>query len=232
MPTKLAPMLAESGDAAFNRADWMWEPKLDGYRVLAFIGEDGVTLRSRKGLDLSATFPRLAAELGKQGARGMILDGEIVAFDATGKPSFAALQDRAQLKTEREIAAADQSAPVVLVCFDLLHFAGIDLRSAPYRDRRRYLAQCLLPSPLVQLVHAADDGIALQSAALASGFEGVVGKRKESKYESGKRSTSWLKVKPTKSADFIIGGCERGAGARGPAWARLDRALGKGKPRH
>ena len=232
MPTKLAPMLAESGDAAFNRADWMWEPKLDGYRVLAFIGEDGVTLRSRKGLDLSATFPRLAAELGKQGARGMILDGEIVAFDATGKPSFAALQDRAQLKTEREIAAADQSAPVVLVCFDLLHFAGIDLRGAPYRDRRRYLAQCLLPSPLVQLVHAADDGIALQTAALASGFEGVVGKRKESKYESGKRSTSWLKVKPTKSADFIIGGFTRGEGSRAPLGALLVGYWDKGKLRY
>ena len=103
----------------------------------------------------------------------MILDGEIVAFDASGKPSFSALQDRAQLKTEREIAAADRNAPVVFFCFDLLYFAGIDLRAAPYRDRRRYLAQCLLPSPLVQLVHAAEDGVALSAAALASGFEGV-----------------------------------------------------------
>src|ERR1700682_5551053 len=146
-------MLAEIGDAVFNRADWMWEPKLDGYRVLAFLDENGVKLRSRRGLGLAGTFPRLAAELGKQGALGMILDGEIVAFDASGRPSFAALQDRAQLKTEREIAAADQSAPVVFCCFDLLHFAGIDLRRRPYTDRRRYLAQCLLPSPLVQLVH-------------------------------------------------------------------------------
>jgi len=232
MPAKLAPMLAESGDAAFNRADWMWEPKLDGYRVLAFIGEDAVTLRSRKGLDLSSTFPRLAAELGKQGARGMIVDGEIVAFDAAGKPSFAALQDRAQLKTEREIAEADQNAPVAYVCFDLLHFAGIDLRAAPYRDRRRYLAQCLLPSPLVQLVHATDDGLALQAAALASGFEGVVGKRKESKYESGRRSTSWLKVKPTKSADFVIGGFTRGKGSRAPLGALLVGYWDKGKLRY
>src|SRR6202521_4823475 len=210
MPAKLAPMLAESGEAPFNRADWMWEPKLDGYRVLAFIDEKGVKLRSRKGLDLSATFPRLAAELGKQAAGGMILDGELVAFDAGGKPSFAALQDRAQLKTEREIQAADQNAPVVFVAFDLLHFAGIDLRNAPYRDRRRYLAQCLLPSPLVQLVHASEDGVALQAAALASGFEGVIGKRLESRYEAGRRSASWVKVKPTRSADFVIGGFTSG----------------------
>ena len=108
----------------------------------------------------------------------------------SGKPSFGALQDRAQLKTEREIAAADASMPVAFCCFDLLHFAGIDLRNSTYQDRRRYLAQCLLPSSLVQLVHAEEDGIALSTAALASGFEGVIAKRKESRYEAGRRSTS------------------------------------------
>src|SRR6266542_4424852 len=100
MPAKLSPMLAESGDAPFNRADWMWEPKLDGYRVLAFIDEHGVKLRSRRGLELESKFPRLVADLGKQLVHGMILDGELVAFDASGKPSFGALQDRAQLKSE------------------------------------------------------------------------------------------------------------------------------------
>ncbi|MGE4244344.1 non-homologous end-joining DNA ligase, partial [Ramlibacter sp.] len=93
-------------------------------------------------------------------------------------------------------------------------FAGIDLRQAPYRDRRRYLAQCLLPSPLVQLVHAQEDGVALQAAALAAGFEGVVGKRRESRYEPGRRSTSWVKVKPTVSGDFVVGGYTQGKGAR------------------
>src|SRR5450755_3631465 len=187
MPATIAPMLAEAGDAPFNRPDWIWEPKLDGYRVLAFIDEHGVKLRSRRGLELSAKFPGLAAELARQNARGMILDGELVAFDANIKPSFAELQDRAQLKTEREIAAADQNVPVVFFCFDLLHFAGIDLRKSSYGDRRRYLAQCLLPTPRVQLVHASEDGMALQTAALANGFEGVIGKRKESRYESGRR---------------------------------------------
>ncbi len=76
MPTTIAPMLAEAGDVPFNRPDWIWEPKLDGYRVLAFIDEHGVKLRSRRGLELSAKFPGLAAELRRQDARGMILDGE------------------------------------------------------------------------------------------------------------------------------------------------------------
>ncbi len=231
MPAKLAPMLAELGDAPFHRADWMWEPKLDGYRVLAFVDERGVKLRSRRGLELAATFPRLAAELGQQAAGSVILDGELVAFDASGKPSFAALQDRAQLKTERDIAAADQTMPVVFCCFDLLHFAGIDLRKSPYADRRRYLAQCLLPSPLVQLVHADEDGVALQAAALASGFEGVVGKRKAGRYESGKRSASWVKVKPTVSADFVVGGFTKGKGSRGALGALLVGYWGEGKQR-
>src|SRR3989475_2213485 len=232
MPSKLEPMHAESGDVPFNRADWMWEPKLDGYRVLAFIEGQGVKLRSRRGLELSGTFPGLCAELGKQTEGSMVLDGEIVAFDAGGKPSFAALQERAQLKVEHDIAAADRIAPVAFVAFDLLHFAGINLRKAPYRDRRRYLAQCLLPSPLVQLVHAAEDGIALHAAALASGFEGVVGKRRDSRYEPGRRSASWLKVKPTRSADFVVGGYTKGKGSRTPLGAILVGYWDKGKLRY
>ncbi len=232
LPAKLEPMHAELGDAPFNKPDWMWEPKLDGYRVLAFVGEAGVKLRSRRGLELAGVFPRLTAELGRQAVHGMILDGEIVAFDAGGKPSFNALQNRMQLKTERERSAADQASPAVFYCFDLLHFAGIGLRGAPYRDRRRYLAQCLLPSPLVQLVHTSEDAIALYEAALASGFEGVIGKRKDSKYEAGRRSASWLKIKPTQSADFVIGGYTKGKGARAPLGALLVGYWEKGKLRY
>jgi bifunctional non-homologous end joining protein LigD len=102
MPSKLAPMLAEPGDAPFSRADWMWEPKLDGYRVLAFVDRDGVRLRSRKGLELAATFPQVTAELARQDVNGMILDGELVAFDAGRKAVVCraagsrAAQDRAR----------------------------------------------------------------------------------------------------------------------------------------
>jgi len=232
MPAKLEPMLAEVADAPFNHADWMWEPKLDGYRVLAFIDEHGVKLRSRRGLELAKTFPKLAAELRQQAAGGMIIDGEIVAFDTSGKPSFNALQNRFQLKAERDIAAADKNTPTLFYAFDLLYFEGIDLRKAPYRDRRRYLAQCLLPSPLVQLVHAVEDGVALHTAALASGFEGVIGKRKDSKYEAGRRSRSWLKVKPTQSADFVIGGYTKGKGSRAPLGSLLIGYWDKGGLRY
>jgi bifunctional non-homologous end joining protein LigD len=200
MPAKLAPMLADATDAPFRKPGWMWEPKLDGYRVLAFIDGEKVTLRSRKGLDVTSDYPAVAAELRQQQVRGMILDGEIVAFDAAGRPSFGAMQ-----------AGASR---VALFAFDLLHFAGIDLRGLAYSDRRRHLAQCLLPSPLVQPVHAAEDGVALNEAALATGFEGVVGKRTDSRYESGRRSAAWLKVKPAQTADFLVGGYTQGKGSR------------------
>jgi bifunctional non-homologous end joining protein LigD len=200
-PASLSPMHAELGDAPFDHSDWMWEPKLDGYRALAFISDKGVTLKSRRGLDLDA-FPRLEGELAQQAVNTMVLDGELVAFDATGKPSFNAMQN------------VQPNTPVLFYCFDLLHFAGLNLRKAPYRDRRRWLAQCLLPSPLVQLVHASAEGKALHQAALESGLEGVVGKHKASVYEAGKRSASWLKVKATQSAEFVVGGYTRGKGSR------------------
>jgi bifunctional non-homologous end joining protein LigD len=210
LPNALKPMQAELGDAVFNSPDWMWEPKLDGYRALAFVDPRGVRLRSRRGLDLGDDFPRLAAELGNQAVNAMVLDGEIVAFDAGGRPSFGAMQNRGS-STER----------AVFYAFDLLHFAGIDLRKATYADRRRFLAQCLLPSPLLQLVHAAEDGIALHKAALANGFEGVIGKRKNSPYEAGKRSAAWLKIKAVDSADFIVGGYTKGKGSRASLGALL-----------
>src|SRR3981081_2615071 len=166
MPEGMLPMQAALGREPFNDPGWLWEPKLDGYRALAFIDKDGARLRSRRGLELAEDFPRLAGELAKQAVDRMVLDGEIVAFDSAGTPSFGAMQNRGKT-LER----------AVFYCFDLLYFAGVDLRKAPYSDRRRYLAQCLLPSPLVQLVHAAEDGVALHAAAVESGLEGVVGKR-------------------------------------------------------
>jgi bifunctional non-homologous end joining protein LigD len=220
MPKKLSPMLAELADAPFSHPDWLFEPKLDGYRVLAFVHGGEVKLRSRRGLDLTPVFPAIAAELARQ-STDMILDGEVLALDASGRPSFNALQNRAQLKTPREIAAAERTAPAVFYGFDLLHFAGLDLRQAAYSDRRRYLAQCLLPSPHVQRVHASEDGVALHAAALAQGFEGVMAKRRDSRYEAGRRSAAWLKIKPTHSAEFVIGGHTRGKGARAPLGALL-----------
>jgi bifunctional non-homologous end joining protein LigD len=221
LPNQLKPMLAESADAPQSNPQWRYEPKLDGYRVIAFVDGTRVRLQSRRGLDLTPCFPELAEELAAQPGGQMILDGEIVALDAAGRPSFHALQNRAQLKTAAQIEAARRETPVVLVCFDLLHFAGLNLRAAPYLDRRRYLSQCLLPAAHLQLVHSSADAEELYGAALKSGFEGIVAKRIDSAYQAGQRSRSWLKIKAAQTTELLLGGYTRGKGAREPLGALL-----------
>ncbi len=221
VPRTLAPMLAESGDALRTDPQWRYEPKLDGYRVIAHLEQGKVRLMSRRGLELSHSFPEIVAELQAQAVEQMILDGEIVALGADGRPAFNALQNRAQLKGAAEIERARQSTPVVLVCFDLLHFAGINLRAAPYTDRRRYLAQCLWPSPHLQLVHTDTDAERLYQAALASGFEGVIAKRLDSPYQPGRRSPAWRKYKATHTVELLVGGYTAGKAARASLGALL-----------
>ncbi len=214
IPKKLEPMLAESGDEPKSDPQWLYEPKVDGYRVIAFLEDAEVRLQSRRGIDLTTAFPEIVADLKAQAVDSMIVDGEIVALDATGRPSFNALQNRRELKTPNELAAAQRESPVILLCFDLLHFAGVNLRGARYIDRRRYLSQCLLTSPHLQLVHTSDDAEKLYAASLDAGFEGIVAKRKDSPYQPGKRSGAWLKLKATQTAEFVVGGYTKGKGAR------------------
>ena len=214
MPRKLDPMLAEIGETASSDPQWLYEPKVDGYRVIAFVQDGTVRLQSRGGIDLTVAFPEVVADLAAQAVDSMIVDGEIVALDANGQPSFNALQNRRELKTPQEVAVAQRESPVVMLCFDLLHFAGTNLRGAPYIDRRRYLSQCLLPSAHLQLVHASDDAEKLYAASLAAGFEGIVAKRKDSTYQPGKRTGAWLKFKSTQTAEFVVGGYTQGKGAR------------------
>lgn len=221
MPTELSPMLAETDTTPSSNPDWLYEPKLDGYRVIAFVRNGNVRLQSRRGIDLTGVFPEIIADLALPANGQMVIDGEIVALDANGRPSFNALQNRVQLKTSTDIAKAQRASPAVLVCFDLLHCAGVNLRGIPYAARRRYLAQCLLPSMRIQLIHVATNAEQLYAAATASGFEGIVAKRKDSLYQPGKRSNAWLKIKTTQTAEFVVGGYTKGKGAREPLGALL-----------
>ena len=221
LPQRLEPMLAETSDSLDSDPQWRYEPKLDGYRVIAFVHEKEVRLQSRRGLDLTPFFPELSEELASQAVGQMVLDGEIVALDPSGRPSFNALQNRAQLKSAVEIAGARRDSPVVLVCFDLLHFAGLNLRGAPYLARHRYLTQCLLPSAHLQLVPNSADAAELYEAAVGHGFEGIVAKRIDGTYQPGRRSRAWLKIKRASSAELVIGGYTRGKGTREPLGALL-----------
>ena len=132
-----------------------------------------------------------------------------------------------------------------MLCFDLLHFAGINLRGAPYIDRRRYLSQCLLPPRICSWCTLSTDAEKLYAASLASGFEGIVAKRKDSTYQPGKRTDAWLKIKATQTAEFVVGGYTKGKGAREPLGSLLlgywsgsklhfagHVGFGPGRPRH
>ncbi|MBB6096059.1 bifunctional non-homologous end joining protein LigD [Povalibacter uvarum] len=222
LPRNLSPMLAESGDEdPMTQADWSYEPKLDGYRVLAYIDNGEVFLQSRRGIDLTPMFPEVVEDLQRQCIDTMLLDGEIVALDGDGRPSFHALQNRAQRKSTKELTAARRENPVIFLCFDLLHFAGMNLRGATYEERRRYLTQCLLPSAHVQLIHTSDNAEQMYGASLASGFEGIVAKRRDSVYQPGKRAATWVKYKSTRTGDFVVGGYTEGRGGRGKLGALL-----------
>lgn len=231
MPQKLLPMLAMPAEKPPAGPEWRFEPKLDGYRVIAFVGPEGVMLKSRRGLDMTRPFPEIARALKEAAMVSMVLDGELIGVGSDGKPSFNALQNRAQSKGDAEIERVAGASPCIFACFDLLHFAGMNLRKAAYRDRTRYLAQALLPTPHIQRIDASDDGEALYRASLDAGFEGVVAKRLPSPYEPGRRSANWAKVKAVQSEEFYIGGYTEGKGSRADRFGSLlvGTQAGRGK---
>jgi len=222
MPGRMHPMLAELAAGPFSDPDWLFEPKLDGLRALAFIREGQVTLLSRNANDITSQYPALVGELSAQPAAQMLLDGEIVSLDEQGLPSFQRLQQRMHLTRPADIQRQDAQTPVLYYVFDLLHLDGFDLARVPLTRRKAALAQALLPSPLIRyLDHVDDDGEEAFRQAAKLGLEGVVGKRRDSIYEPGKRSRAWLKVKDVLSGEFVVGGYSRGTGERASTFGAL-----------
>lgn len=224
MPATVAPMQATLTDGPFSDPSWIFEPKLDGMRAMALIEGNRVKLLSRNKLDITKQYPGLGEEL-KAVAPGqgqMVLDGEIVAQDGEGRPTFGLLQQRMHLSRDEDISLAETQTPVMYYVFDLLYLDGYDLRSAPLWRRKGVLQRTFLPSRHVRLVEFFEqEGEAAYEAAVAQGLEGVVAKRRDGVYEPGQRSRSWLKVKSTLSDEFIIGGFTDGAGARSDSFGAL-----------
>jgi bifunctional non-homologous end joining protein LigD len=161
------------------------------------------------------------------GSRRLILDGEVVAFDADGRPSFELLQSRMHLASDSAVKRRMRDVPVAYVAFDLLWLEGHSTLSLPYTDRRRLLAELDLNGPSWRApAHREGDGKALLEASRAQGLEGIVAKRLDSPYEPGRRSPCWIKIKNRPSEDVVIGGWLPGEGRR----ATLG-ALAVGVPR-
>ncbi|HEY7403888.1 MAG TPA: DNA ligase D [Candidatus Angelobacter sp.] len=206
MPSSLEPMLATLVTAIPPGTDWLYEVKWDGYRALCFVGEGKVRMFSRRGNNLNKQFAPIAEALQQcVKADTAIIDGEVVALDEKGRPSFQHLQNYTGFGTKPALKGV-APPPLNFFAFDLLYLNGYDLRKAALIDRRQLLASILLPSESVRYSdHFAGKGEELLTAVRAQGLEGIIAKQAQSRYES-RRSNAWLKIKVTTQQDFIICG--------------------------
>ncbi|HEY1297233.1 MAG TPA: non-homologous end-joining DNA ligase [Chloroflexota bacterium] len=211
-PRKVAPMLPSLAERPFSNPNWLFEPKLDGYRVIATVENHEARLTSRRGLDCTSEYPWLVRALRLQPFADAIFDGEIVAVDADGRPSFQLLQNR----------NSEPKPTLIYYMFDVLYRDGYDLRGVALEQRKELLRNSVIPSERVRVVEVfAEDGIGLYAVVQQAGIEGIVGKRRDSRYDPGKRSDSWIKVKATHSEEFVVGGYTVGSGARADTFGSL-----------
>lgn len=194
---------------------WVYEIKWDGMRVLADVSPDGVRAWSANGRDATTAFPELDALAPALAPLDALLDGEVVALDEAGRPSFGRLQGRMHVSSRAESLRRAAEIPIAYVVFDLLRLGGHDLTGRPWRERRNLLDQLAddLP-PGVDVAQVFDDGPALLEAADRRGLEGVVAKRTESTYVPGGRTRNWVKVKVRRHDELVVGGWSGGAGNR------------------
>jgi len=193
---------------------WLFELKWDGVRVLALRARGAVRLLARRGGEVTRVYPEVAAALGAFPGGDLALDGEIVALDAAGRPSFERLARRMHLTAGPAIAAAARSVPATALFFDLLVVDGRDCRALPLAARKALLRALVPAAAAVRYCdHVDDDGPAFFAAVCRAGLEGVVAKRAEAPYRGG-RSREWLKVKRQRVEDFVIGGWTDPRGGR------------------
>jgi bifunctional non-homologous end joining protein LigD len=215
MPQDLEPMLATSAKALPAGEEWAYELKWDGVRALAYVSGGSVRISARRGDDASARYPELAAIGTAYPDRELILDGEVVAFDEAGAPSFGHLQRRMGLADPIRIQRRASETPVTYVGFDLLWLDGRSLAVEAYARRRELLAEIGFDGPSWQApAHRIGDGAALFDLVRARGLEGVVAKRLDSAYRPGRRSADWIKVQNRRRQELVIGGYLPGEGGK------------------
>ena len=213
MPRSVVPMKATAGDLPVGDG-WTYEVKWDGMRALAFVQDGRLRVQSANERDVTVSWPELAGLPDALPTSAVVLDGELVATDAQGRPSFGRLQQRMHISSAAEAARRANEVPVSYVVFDVLHLDGHDVTGLPLSDRRRLLAQVVEPAPRWRTSPVHDDGIALLEAADSQGLEGVVAKRADSRYEPGARVRTWLKVKVRRHQEVVVGGWLPGEGNR------------------
>jgi bifunctional non-homologous end joining protein LigD len=213
-PEKVEPMHCETREGAFTREDWLFELKLDGYRLIASKAHGESLLLTRNGNDYTGVFPEVARAVKALPFDECIIDGEVVCLDAKGFPSFSRLQQRGRLSSEMEVRRAAVELPATFYAFDLLAFEDFDLRRIPL-VRRKELLSDVVPKlgALRYLDHIEEQGEAFLEQVTAMGLEGIVAKKSTSRYRGG-RSGDWLKIKAERTGDFVIVGFTKPKGSR------------------
>jgi bifunctional non-homologous end joining protein LigD len=214
LPEGIEPMLARMAPLPQPDDGWAFEITWDGVRALGAVAEGGWRMWSRRGEDVTARYPELGALAEALPGRTAVLDGEIVALDPDGRPSFQLLQGRMGLTSVAMVRRRVAEAPVDYMIFDLLHLDGHSTRELPYPDRRRLLESLDLNGPRWHTPRSHAGGGNLFEAARRQGLEGVVGKRLDSPYRPGKRTGEWIKQRVWRRQEFVIGGYIPGEGSR------------------
>jgi bifunctional non-homologous end joining protein LigD len=197
-------MFASVAREPFDHPDWVYEVKWDGYRAVAEIRDDSVTLYSRNGVSFNKRFAPIAEALRKYGSDA-VLDGEIVVVDEQGRPDFQMLQHY----------QGSGSGNLLYYVFDLLYFRGHDLTSLPLLRRKELLKRTLPFSPRIRFSdHVDRDGVLFYRVAKEKGLEGIIAKHSQSTYEAGSRTGQWLKVKTRLTQEGVIAGFTEPGGSR------------------
>jgi bifunctional non-homologous end joining protein LigD len=215
MPEHVEPMKATLGTLPRDDRAYGYEIKWDGARAIAYCSGGRVILESRNLLDVTPGYPELRA-IGRQlGSSEAVLDGEIVAIDEDGRPSFQLLQRRMHLRSDTEIRRRAKQVPVTYMVFDVLYLEGRSTMGLAYEQRRELLEGLELEGASWQTpAYHRGEGKSLLEASRERGLEGIIAKRLESVYVPGRRTKEWIKVKNVRSQEMVIGGWLPGKGRR------------------
>lgn len=205
-PRTVEAQHAETAEAAFTRDGWIFELKLDGYRLIASKANGEALLLTRNGNDYTGVFPEIARAVKALPVDSCIIDGEVIVADDKGLPSFARLQRRGTLSSPLDVKHAAVELPSMFYAFDLIAFEDFDLRSLPLLKRKEFLSE-VVPKlgPVRMLDHIEREGEAFLEQVAAMGLEGIIAKKADEPYRKG-RSSQWLKIKREKTDDFVIVG--------------------------
>ncbi|MCW2920170.1 MAG: ligD [Thermoleophilia bacterium] len=215
MPEHVKPMLAKLADLPDDPEEWAFEVKWDGIRAVLFSEGGRIRIETRNQNDVTHMYPELTRFGRALGSHEVVLDGEIVAFDEAGKPSFQTLQSRLGLTSEATIKTRSAATPVRYLAFDILFLDGRDVRDLPYLERRALLRDLFEDTPFWQVPnHHVGDGEALLGAVVEQGLEGVMAKRLDSTYKEASRAGAWRKIKRQQRQEFVICGWTEGDGRR------------------